>query len=49
VAAADEHVTLNYLVRDYEQVPETLTGLHLVAFATLMLHQSWFLLIRGSP
>jgi transposase len=37
------------LVRDYERMPETLTGLHLVAFATLMLQQLGSLLIRGSP
>jgi transposase len=27
------------LVRDYERLPTTLAGLHLVAFACLMLHQ----------
>src|SRR5947209_9235098 len=27
------------LVRDYERLPATLAGLHLVAFACLMLHQ----------
>ena len=29
------------LARDYERLPETLAGLHFVAFACLMLHASW--------
>ena len=35
------------LVRDYERLPSTLAGLHLVAFACLMLHQ--FLHLQLSP
>jgi hypothetical protein len=27
------------LARDYERLPETLAGLHLLAFAVLMLHR----------
>jgi len=27
------------LARDYERLPETLVGLHLLAFAVLMLHR----------
>lgn len=36
------------LARDYERVPETVAGLHLVAFATLMLGRIMPLLIDGS-
>jgi hypothetical protein len=28
------------LVKDYERLPDTLVGLHLVAFACLFLHQA---------
>lgn len=37
------------LVRDYERMPETLAGLHLVAFACLMLQQAATFLVRASP
>jgi transposase len=37
------------LVKDYERVPDMLTGLHLVAFAGLMLHQAAAFLVRASP
>lgn len=37
------------LVRDYERLPETVAGLHLVAFGCLMLHQALPLLIASSP
>ncbi len=36
------------LVRDYERVPETVRGLHFVAFACLMLHQVLPTLAAGS-
>lgn len=36
------------LVKDYERIPETLAGLHLVAFACLMLHQAAAFLVRPS-
>ncbi len=35
------------LARDYERLPETLAGLHFVAFATLMLSR-WFALLASS-
>lgn len=35
------------LVRDYEHLPETVTGLHFVAFSCLMLHQIVSLLTAG--
>jgi transposase len=35
------------LVRDYERLPETVAGLHFVAFSCLMLHQIVSLLIAG--
>lgn len=34
--------------KDYERLPETVAGLHFLAFACLMLHK-WLLLPRGSP
>jgi transposase len=37
------------LVKDYERMPQMLTGLHLVAFACLMLHQAAAFLVRASP
>jgi transposase len=37
------------LVRDYERMAETLVGMHLVAFACVMLQQASSTLIRGSP
>jgi transposase len=37
------------LVRDYERMAETLAGMHLVAFACVMLQQAGSNLIRGSP
>jgi transposase len=37
------------LVKDYERVPDMLTGLHLVAFAGLMLQQAAAFLVRASP
>jgi transposase len=37
------------LVKDYERVPDMLTGLHLVAFACLMLQQAASFLVRASP
>jgi transposase len=37
------------LVKDYERVPDMLTGLHLVAFACLMLQQAATFLVRASP
>jgi transposase len=37
------------LVKDYERLPETVAGLHLVAFATLMLSRMVKLLADGSP
>lgn len=37
------------LVKDYERMPETLAGLHLVAFACLRLQQAASFLIRASP
>jgi transposase len=37
------------LVRDYERMAETLVGMHLVAFACVMLQQASSNLIRGSP
>ncbi len=36
------------LVKDYERLPETIAGLHLVAFATLMLARMVKLLLAGS-
>ena len=36
------------LAKEYERVPETLAGLHLVAFATLMLGRMLKLLMQGS-
>jgi transposase len=36
------------LVKDYERLPETVAGLHLVAFATLMLGRMLKLLLAGS-
>ena len=35
------------LVRDYERLPETVAGLHFVAFSCLMLHQIVSLLMAG--
>jgi transposase len=35
------------LAKDYERLPQTLVGLHLVAFSTLMLHRVLHLLIRS--
>lgn len=35
------------LVKDYERLPETVAGLHFVAFACLMLHRAIGLLVRG--
>jgi transposase len=35
------------LAKDYERLPQTLVGLHLVAFTTLMLHRVLTLLIRS--
>lgn len=35
------------LVRDYERLPETVAGLHFVAFACLMLHQAASVLASG--
>ncbi len=32
------------LARDYERLPETLVGLHVVAFTVLMLHRFAFLM-----
>ena len=37
------------LARDYERVPETVAGLHLVACSTLMLTRVMRLLLDGSP
>ncbi len=37
------------LAKDYERLPETVTGLHLVAFSTLMLGRMLKLLLAGSP
>ena len=37
------------LVKDYERLPETLVGLHLVAFTTLMLARMLKLLLGDSP
>ena len=37
------------LAKDYERLPETVAGLHLVAFATLMLGRMLRLLLTGSP
>jgi transposase len=37
------------LAKDYERLPETVAGLHLVAFATLMLSRMLKLLVAGSP
>jgi len=37
------------LVKDYERLPETLAGLHLVAFSSLMLARVMKLLLAGSP
>lgn len=37
------------LAKDYERLPETVAGLHLVAFATLMLGRMLKLLLAGSP
>ncbi len=36
------------LVRDYERLPETVRGLHLVAFVCLMLHQALALLVGSA-
>ena len=36
------------LAKDYERLPETVVGLHFLAFTCLMLHK-WVLLPRGSP
>jgi transposase len=36
------------LVKDYERLPETLAGLHLVAFACLFLQQAAGILLTGS-
>jgi transposase len=36
------------LVKDYERLPETLAGLHFVAFACLFLQQAAGILLRGS-
>lgn len=37
------------LVKDYERLPETVAGLHLVAFSSLMLARVMKLLLAGSP
>jgi transposase len=37
------------LAKDYERLPETVAGLHLVAFATMMLGRMLTLLLAGSP
>jgi len=37
------------LAKDYERLPETVAGLHLVAFATMMLGRMLKLLLAGSP
>jgi transposase len=37
------------LAKDYERLPETVAGLHLVAFSTLMLARVMKLLLGGSP
>ena len=37
-----------HLARDYERLPETLAGLHLLAFAGLMLHR-FVLLMAHCP
>jgi transposase len=37
------------LAKDYERLPETVAGLHLVAFSTLMLTRVMKLLVAGSP
>jgi hypothetical protein len=39
---------LRWLVRDYERLPETLAGLHFLAFATVMLKQAVHLLSHSS-
>ena len=36
------------LVKDYERLPETLAGLHFVAFACLFLQQAAGILLTGS-
>jgi hypothetical protein len=36
------------LARDYERLPETLAGLHFVAFVCLMVHRAVSLLATGS-
>jgi transposase len=36
------------LVRDYERLPETLAGLHFLAFALLMLKRFMLLLLQSS-
>ena len=37
------------LAKDYERLPETVAGLHLVAFSSLMLARVMKLLLAGSP
>jgi transposase len=36
------------LVKDYERLPETVAGLHFVAFACLFLQQAAGILVAGS-
>jgi transposase len=38
---------LRRLSRDYERLPETLAGLHLLAFAVLMLHRVALLMVHS--
>lgn len=37
------------LAKDYERLAETLAGLHLVAFSTLILHRLMHLLLGQNP